>query len=214
MRPEQLLTRTPQGLFCPPGRLHIDPTVPVDRALITHGHSDHARAGHGAVLATGETLKIMAARYGEDFAGTTQAVKLGETMTIGATRVTFHPAVWRAFSSPLSNGTTHRVMSLSPNMFFEDTSDASIKPGQYLVDLVPHLPEMDNPNRAYEITAAITDWALKNTIELDSLTIQHGATRNRQTTVLDKIISSLTEAELSSVVMNLKVVKKLNDTLA
>jgi putative mRNA 3-end processing factor len=92
MRPEELLIPTPQGLFCPPGQFHIDPTVPVDRALVTHGHSDHARAGHGSVLATSETLKIMAARYGADFAGTTQAVKLGEAMTIGGTTVTFHPA--------------------------------------------------------------------------------------------------------------------------
>ncbi|HEY5082268.1 MAG TPA: ligase-associated DNA damage response exonuclease [Bauldia sp.] len=92
MRPEELLIPTAQGLFCPPGQFHIDPTVPVDRALITHGHSDHARAGHGSVLATAETLKIMAARYGADFAGATQVAKLGETMTIGATRVTFHSA--------------------------------------------------------------------------------------------------------------------------
>jgi putative mRNA 3-end processing factor len=64
----------------------------VPRALITHGHSDHARAGHGAVLATAETLRIMEARYGTGFAGTTQVAVLGETMTIGDTRVTFHPA--------------------------------------------------------------------------------------------------------------------------
>jgi putative mRNA 3-end processing factor len=91
-RPEDLLLSTPQGLYCPPGKFHIDPTVPVDRALITHGHSDHARAGHGAVLATRETLRIMAARYGEEFAGTTEAVTLGHTMTISGVRVTFHPA--------------------------------------------------------------------------------------------------------------------------
>jgi putative mRNA 3-end processing factor len=92
MRPEDLLRPTPQGLYCPPGKFHIDPTLPVDRALITHGHSDHARAGHGSVLATRETLKIMAARYGGEFAGLTEAVTLGETMTIGGVRVTFHPA--------------------------------------------------------------------------------------------------------------------------
>lgn len=92
MRPEDLLQPTPSGLFCPPGDFHIDPTVPVKRALITHGHSDHARAGHGAVLATAETLKIMAARYGDDFAGRTEIAKLGETRTIGGTRVSFHPA--------------------------------------------------------------------------------------------------------------------------
>lgn len=92
MRPEALLTSTPAGLYCPPGKFHIDPTRPVERALITHGHSDHARAGHGAVMATAETLRIMAARYGEDFAGTTQTAILGETITIGDTSVTFHPA--------------------------------------------------------------------------------------------------------------------------
>jgi putative mRNA 3-end processing factor len=92
MRPEDLLTPTRSGLHCPRGDFFIDPPRPVERALITHGHSDHARAGHGHVLATAETLKIMAARYGEDFAGSTEIAKLGETRTIGGTRVTFHPA--------------------------------------------------------------------------------------------------------------------------
>ena len=50
-----ILTQTPHGLCCPMGGFHIDPVRPVARALITHGHSDHARAGHGAVLATRET---------------------------------------------------------------------------------------------------------------------------------------------------------------
>ncbi len=48
--------------------------------MITHGHSDHARAGHGAVLATQETLDLMRLRYGENFAGSTQAIRYGETL--------------------------------------------------------------------------------------------------------------------------------------
>ena len=92
MRPEDLLCPSPQGLYCKLGDFHIDPVQPVARALITHGHSDHARPGHGAVLATAETLKIMAVRYPEGFAGTSQAAKLGDTMRIGAVDVTFHPA--------------------------------------------------------------------------------------------------------------------------
>ena len=79
MRPEELLTPTPSGVCCKTGGFHIDPTRPVDKAVITHGHSDHARPGHGAVLATQETLDMMRLRYGEDFAGTTQAATLGET---------------------------------------------------------------------------------------------------------------------------------------
>jgi putative mRNA 3-end processing factor len=92
MRPSDLLTLTPAGLYCPPADVHIDPLRPVHRALITHGHSDHARSGHGHVLATRETLGIMAVRYGEGFAGSTQAARLGETITLGGVRVTFHPA--------------------------------------------------------------------------------------------------------------------------
>ena len=48
IKPEALLRPTPAGLYCPPGDFYIDPTRPVDRAVVTHGHSDHARAGHGA----------------------------------------------------------------------------------------------------------------------------------------------------------------------
>ena len=60
--------------------------------MITHGHSDHARPGHGAVLATRETLDLMRLRYGDDFAGTTQAVRYGETLHLDGTTVTLHPA--------------------------------------------------------------------------------------------------------------------------
>jgi putative mRNA 3-end processing factor len=65
IRPSDLLCPKPEGLYCPPGDFYIDPVRPVARAVITHGHSDHARSGHGAVVATPETLDIMAVRYGE-----------------------------------------------------------------------------------------------------------------------------------------------------
>lgn len=88
----EILTLTPQGLFCPPGGFHVDPVRAVQRALVTHGHSDHARVGHGAVMATEETLAIMAIRYGEGFAGATQAAALGRATRIGDVTVSFHPA--------------------------------------------------------------------------------------------------------------------------
>jgi putative mRNA 3-end processing factor len=92
MRPQDLLTPVPAGLCCKPGNFHIDPVRPVERAVITHGHSDHARAGHGAVLATQGTLDIMRLRYGEHFAGSTQAIRYGEEIRLGEVRVKFHPA--------------------------------------------------------------------------------------------------------------------------
>src|ERR1700756_3547200 len=92
MRPEELLTPTPSGVCCQTAGFHIDPTRPVDKAVITHGHSDHARPGHGAVLATQETLDLMRLRYGDDFAGSSQAVRYGETLTLDGVAVKFHPA--------------------------------------------------------------------------------------------------------------------------
>ena len=92
MRPEELICPTPQGLYCPPADVYIDPMRPVARALITHGHSDHARAGHGAVMATAETLGIMTVRYGEDFTESRQPVAFGERVTVNGVAISFHPA--------------------------------------------------------------------------------------------------------------------------
>jgi putative mRNA 3-end processing factor len=91
MRPEDLLCPSPAGLFCRPGGFHIDPVRPVERALITHGHSDHARPGHAAVLATAETLDLMRLRLGENFARTAQAVRYGEQVGLSGVTVRFHP---------------------------------------------------------------------------------------------------------------------------
>ncbi|CAN7342302.1 ligase-associated DNA damage response exonuclease [Bosea sp. LjRoot9] len=92
LRPSELLIPTPAGLYCPLADIHIDPVRPVARALITHGHSDHARAGHDAVLATRETLAIMALRYGEGFAGERQEAVPGAVTRIGAVDFRFVPA--------------------------------------------------------------------------------------------------------------------------
>ena len=90
--PNQLLHPTPAGLYCPPGDFYIDPVRAEDRAVITHGHADHARAGHGAVLATPETLAIMASRYGETFTASRQSAKLGEVTDINGVKVWLAPA--------------------------------------------------------------------------------------------------------------------------
>lgn len=92
IRPEALLCPKPEGLYCGPGDFFIDPVRPVARAVITHGHSDHARAGHGAVLATPETLAIMAERYGADFAETRQPVAYGESVHRDDVEITLVPA--------------------------------------------------------------------------------------------------------------------------
>src|SRR5215217_768674 len=71
---------------------YIDPSVPRERAIITHGHADHARSGHGAVLATPDTIAIMKVRYGEDCAGTFEPLDFGVPLQIDGVTITFHPA--------------------------------------------------------------------------------------------------------------------------
>ena len=92
IRPQDLLCPKPEGLYCAPGDFYIDPVRPVDRAVITHGHADHARAGHYSVLATPQTLDIMKERYGADFAHTTEAGVYGQTVARNGVEVTLVPA--------------------------------------------------------------------------------------------------------------------------
>jgi putative mRNA 3-end processing factor len=89
---ETWLYPTPSGLFCEPGGFYIDPPVAVDRAVITHGHSDHARAGHAHVLATPETVKIMKVRYGPESAGSFAPLGYGQSIVINGVSVRLAPA--------------------------------------------------------------------------------------------------------------------------
>ncbi len=92
MQAATFLALRPQGLYCEAGDFYIDPLRSVPRALITHGHSDHARAGHDKVLATRDTLAVMALRYGAEFAHEAQVVEYGEELRIGDVAVSLHPA--------------------------------------------------------------------------------------------------------------------------
>ncbi len=90
--PESWIRPTPAGLYCEPGGFYIDPVRPVPRAVISHGHSDHARPGHRAVLATVATLAIMRQRYGAEAGGVLQAAAYGERIDLGGVAVTLVPA--------------------------------------------------------------------------------------------------------------------------
>ena len=79
----------PEGIYVRPADAWIDPSQPKPKALITHGHSDHARGGHGAVLATSETLAIMEVRCGPQNG---QAAPYDEMIRIDGVDVRFVPA--------------------------------------------------------------------------------------------------------------------------
>lgn len=80
------------GLYCAPGGFFIDPSSPVERAIVTHGHSDHARPGHRAVLATPETLAVMRIRLGAGAGDRQEPLRYGEARRIGDVTVTLLPA--------------------------------------------------------------------------------------------------------------------------
>ena len=91
-RPETWIRKSSAGLYCEPGDFHIDPVRPVPRAVITHGHGDHARSGNEQVLATPDTIAIMQERYGEAAGASLQPLAYGETVTAGDVTVRLAPA--------------------------------------------------------------------------------------------------------------------------
>jgi putative mRNA 3-end processing factor len=78
-----------EGLYCIPGQFHIDPWQPVDRAVITHAHADHARPGHGRYLAAAAGAAILKARLGNIHLET---LAYGERITHNGVTLSFHPA--------------------------------------------------------------------------------------------------------------------------
>jgi len=83
-----VLTFTDRGIYCEAGDFYIDPWRPVDRALITHGHADHARPGHGSYLSTAQAAPVVTHRLGV----TPETARFGEVRDIGGVSVSFHPA--------------------------------------------------------------------------------------------------------------------------
>ncbi len=91
--PQHWMRVTPQGLYCVPGDFFIDPARAVPRAIVTHGHADHARPDHDHVLASDATLAIMRTRMGEGRAGRTQQVAaMGEVIHHNGVDIRLVPA--------------------------------------------------------------------------------------------------------------------------
>lgn len=88
--PTELIVPSPAGLYCPAGDFHIDPLRPVSRAVLTHGHADHARSGSKRYLANERSLPILRQRLGD--AVPIEPVAYGEERRFGPVTVTLHPA--------------------------------------------------------------------------------------------------------------------------
>ncbi|WP_109477764.1 ligase-associated DNA damage response exonuclease [Paraburkholderia sp. C35] len=84
-----LIVARPEGLYCPPGDFHIDPWRPVERAVITHAHADHARFGHQRYLAAEPGALVLQSRLPGI---ALQTLRYGERMAINGVDVSLHPA--------------------------------------------------------------------------------------------------------------------------
>lgn len=164
MRPEQLLMPTPSGVCCKRAGFHIDPTRAVDRALITHAHSDHARRGHRHVLATRETLDIMRLRYGDGFAGSTQEIRYGETLDLGGVKVSFHPAGHVLGSAQIAvEADGCRIVASGD---YKDAADPTCTPFEllscdvFITEATFGLPVFRHPDAAEEIRKLLDSVAL------------------------------------------------------
>ncbi len=85
-----LIVQRPEGLYCPAGDFYIDPWRPVDRAVITHAHADHARMGHRHYLSAAPAEGVLRARLGQGI--TLQSVPYGQELTHHGVTVSLHPA--------------------------------------------------------------------------------------------------------------------------
>jgi putative mRNA 3-end processing factor len=85
-----MLVETAAGLYCPAGAFHVDPWQPVERAVITHAHGDHARPGSAAYLCAAQSAPLLQRRFGPD--ARIEGIAYGRMLALDGVRVSFHPA--------------------------------------------------------------------------------------------------------------------------
>jgi len=162
--PEHWLKLTPAGLYCVPGAFHIDPMEAVPSAVITHGHADHARAGHGATLSTPETAAIMALRYGKEHASRIETAPYRQATKIGDVTVTLLPAghILGSAQVLIEHGGT-RVIVSGDFKRRRDPTCAPFEPTQcdlFITEATFGLPVFRHPSDAHEIGRLLASMAL------------------------------------------------------
>ena len=147
-----------EGIYCPAGDFFIDPWRPVDRALITHGHSDHARPGHRRYLATAAAAPVIRHRLG---AIRIETIPFAETRRIGDATVSFHPAGHVPGSAQIRVEHRGEVWVVSGD--YKTTTDPLSEPfdpvrcHSFITECTFGLPVFRWPDEA-TLTAQINDW--------------------------------------------------------
>ena len=162
--PESWLRVTPKGLYCLPGDFYVDPARPVERAVVTHGHADHARPNNQRVLATPEKLGIMKARYKEAAGRELQALGYGQTVTLGGVEISFAPAghVLGSAQAVLTYKGSRCVVSGDYKRRFDPTCPAfePVACDVFITEATFGLPVFHHPNDTSEIDKFIKSLSL------------------------------------------------------
>ncbi|MYG51171.1 MAG: ligase-associated DNA damage response exonuclease [Rhodospirillaceae bacterium] len=164
LRPEDWLKATERGLWCAPADLYIDPVRAVERAVVTHGHADHARPGNRRVLATPETLAIMRARYGDTAARQAQPLAYGESLDLGDVTIRLVPAghVLGSAQVVLEHGGQRIVVSGDYKRRRDPTCPAfePVACDVFVTEATFALPVFRHPDDAGEIASLLASVAL------------------------------------------------------
>lgn len=158
-----LLITTPKGLYCPAGDFYVDPHGYVDRAVISHGHSDHARRVAKKFLAHRDSEAILRARLGSDIS--LQTADYGETVAINGVKVTLFPAGHLLGSSQIRIEHGGRVTVFTGD--FGTTPNPTCKPFEpvkcdtFITESTFGLPiyDWDDPSTVHE---TINSWWKRN----------------------------------------------------
>ena len=160
-----LLTFTNKGIYCPPAKVYIDPWKPVDKAFITHGHSDHARHGHKQYIAPSESVPVIKYRLG-DIA--ISGMDYGKSLSVNGVNFSFHPAGHIIGSSQIRVEHKGEVWVVSGDFKIEDDGIsgkfASVKCHTFITECTFGLPVYTWPNQKATYQK-INEWWAKNKSE-------------------------------------------------
>ncbi len=164
IHPREWMEVRPEGLYCKAGGFFIDPLRSVSQAVITHGHSDHARSGHAKAIATPDTLAIMTCRYGEGFAGKRVELPYGQAIHLGEARVKLHPAghILGSAQVLIEYGGTRLVISGD----YKRTPDPTAREFEpvacdvFVTEATFGLPVFCHPDPGHEIEKLLTSLAI------------------------------------------------------
>lgn len=159
----KIIDFTDSGIYCIPGDFYIDPWRPVDRALITHGHADHARWGMKSYLCHHFTVPILHSRISPDI--NVQGIGYNETISINGVKVSFHPAGHIIGSAQIRLEYKGKVIVVSGDYKLQDdglsTPFESVKCHEFITESTFGLPiykwqSVANQNKAMQ------EWVLQN----------------------------------------------------